>query len=111
MTDLRAHIEWRKLNVPIPILNDQILSLLNEGIVYIHGRCIDQSPILIMDFGKLSELLNTGRLTPQLFCNLHNFYARYIQNNMLLPGQVEKWIILTNLNGFPLKEMPIELFK
>ena len=93
----------------MPVLTDVSLALLKEGILYIHGRCIDQCPIIIMDFGNLSRLLRNG-LQPETLSHLSNFLASYILNNMLVPGQVEKWIFITNLNGFSLKELPVPFF-
>ena len=29
---------------------------------------------------------------------------------MILPGQTEKWIVITNINQFPIKDLPITLF-
>ncbi len=34
-----------------------------------------------------------------------------MQYNMLVPGQVEKWVNLTNINQFPIKNIPITIFK
>ena len=31
--------------------------------------------------------------------------------NMMIPGQVEKWVVLVNINQFSLKNLPITLFK
>ena len=45
------------------------------------------------------------------YCALHNFYAMYMEKNMLIPGQVEKWVVITNLGKFQLKDMPLAMFK
>ena len=37
--------------------------------------------------------------------------AGYIIRNMLVPGQVEKWLIILNINHFSLKKLPVRLFK
>jgi hypothetical protein len=80
------------------MLTDETLKLLNSGILYLHGRTMDMSPILVLDFIKLAELLNKKLINDGNFCALHNFFASYIINNMTLPGQVEKWVIITNIN-------------
>jgi hypothetical protein len=38
MADLKVHVSWRKSNVPLPILQDATLKVLNKGLIYIHGR-------------------------------------------------------------------------
>ena len=40
-----------------------------------------------------------------------NFYCSYIQQNMLVQGNVEKWVSLTNINKFSVKKLPIPFFK
>ena len=56
-------------------------------------------------------MVDLNEMTATTFLQLHNFFARYIQCNMLLPGQVEKYIGLVNINKFSLKDLPINLFK
>lgn len=47
--DIVYHLQWRQTNVPIPILQDKTLFLINSGMFYIHGRCFDGSPVVIFD--------------------------------------------------------------
>jgi hypothetical protein len=47
---------------------------------------MDYSPIMLLDFYRLSEMLNNNEIDENVFCNLHNFLAEYIQHNMLVPG-------------------------
>ena len=42
---------------------------------------------------------------------MHNFMSLYAMNNMMLPGQVERWVTICNINQFSLKEMPVAMFK
>lgn len=74
------------------------MRLLGTGILYIHGRAMDLAPILILDLIKLGDLLDANQITPEMFTNLMNFYCSYMQQNMLVPGHVEKWVSLTNVN-------------
>ena len=76
--DMKYHLEWRQTNVPVPLLQDSTLRLLKSGIMYIHGRCKDQSPILVVNFGVLQDLLTRGIIDSGNFCSLHNFYGLYI---------------------------------
>ena len=82
----------------MPMLTNKIIEILKSGIIYIHGRCKDFQPIVILDFIKLEDLLTRKVITNFNFCSAHNFLATYIENNMLLPGQVEKWSTITNIN-------------
>ena len=79
--------------------------------MYIHGRTKDLSPILVLDWKKLAELLKNKEIDNFVFNNLHNFISHYVMNNMMVPGQVERWTTYLNLGKFPLKSMPINMFK
>lgn len=46
-------MEWRQTNVPLPLLTDRTLKLLSMGILYLHGRCMDGTPLLYLDIGQL----------------------------------------------------------
>ena len=97
--------------MPRPRLQEDIHRLMQSGIVYIHGRTKDHSPILVLDFIKLSELLKKKQITNQSFCALHNHYGQYIDRNMLIPGQAERWVTITNINQFAIKDLPLSMFK
>ena len=60
--DIIYHLEWRQTNIPIPYLTDRTLTVLNKGILYIHGRCMDYSPIILLDFYRLSEMLRNNEI-------------------------------------------------
>jgi hypothetical protein len=57
ISDIIYHFEWRHTNIPIPLLTDATLYVLKKGFFYIHGRAKDLSPLVVLDFFKLSELL------------------------------------------------------
>ena len=78
--------------------------------MYLHGRTKDLSPILIIDIKNLAGLLERKELDPESFCMLHNFLSNYMTLNMLTPGQVEKWIVIFNLNQYPVSQLPISMF-
>lgn len=50
-------------------------------------------------------------IDPDTFCSLHNFMAGYISHNMLVPGQVERWIVILNINHFSINKLPVKMFK
>ncbi len=84
--DLYVHLQWRQTNIPIPMLQDRTLTLLNKGLFYIHGRCKDYSPIMVFDLKTMAELLEKNEIDNCNFQNIHNFFANYIIMNMLVPG-------------------------
>ena len=94
--DMRSHLEWRQTNRPMPILNEQSLQLLKRGALYVHGRCKDLGPLLICNMGVVGQMMEEGNMCCESFCNLHNFLAGYMQKNMLVPGQVDRWITIVD---------------
>jgi hypothetical protein len=111
IASVKIHLEWRQDNIPFPYLDDGSLALLHSGIMYIHGRCKDHSPILCLNFIMLSDLFKKKMMDEHKFCRIHNFFATYMQKNMLIPGQVERWCVILNVNNFSLKELPLMMFK
>ena len=43
--------------IPMPLLTDKTLKLLKSGIMYLHGRGKDGSPVLFIEMGKIIGLL------------------------------------------------------
>lgn len=111
LPEVLFHLEWRQTNIPRPYLTDRALNLIDKGLMYIHGRCKDQAPIIVLNFKALADMLKMKTIDPPTFLNLHNFYANYILNNMLVPGQCEKWITITDIAQFSLKDLPVAMFK
>ena len=83
---MKYHLEWRQTSVPLPVFTDKTSNLLKLGILYIHGRAKDMSPILIFDFVRLQHMLDNELIDTSSFCQLHAFMGNYISYNMLLPG-------------------------
>ena len=67
--------------------------------------------MIYLDLVKLQNLLNQKMIDPDTFCSLHNFMAGYISHNMLVPGQVERWIVILNINHFSINKLPVKMFK
>ena len=57
--ELKAHLEWRQVYYPLPMLSKEGLNLLNSGFLYVHGRTKDMSPMLIMDWKNLGALIKS----------------------------------------------------
>ena len=101
---------WRQQNIPLPILNEKALNMLRNGIMYIHGRTKDLHPIIVLDIKNLGALIEQDKIDVEAFGMMHNFLQNYIALNMHVPGQIEKNLIILNLNQFPLSQLPIKMF-
>ena len=104
-------MEWRQINFPIPILNEQSLRLLKKGAIYCHGRAKDLSPILHINVNKIGQMMDAGDMSHEAFINLHNFVTGYINQNMFVPGQVDRWLTIGDLAQFSIMRVPVNIFR
>ena len=44
------------------------------------------SPIMILDFKRLKELLANKETDDEIFCHLHNYIANYMYLNIMVKG-------------------------
>ena len=96
--ELVPFLEWRQTNIPVPKLDARCLNIINKGHLYIHGRTRDMSPIMILDFKRMAEMLEKEESDNKVFCQMHNFMSNYLTFNMLVTGQVERWVLYVNIN-------------
>ena len=92
------YIHWHKNMFPMIIQpGDNLYKLLNLGFLYIYGRDHQFRPILICQpyiFQKNSKLFTHDEVI-----KASAFLFQYIVNNMLIPGQIENWIMILNFEG------------
>lgn len=79
--------------------------------MYLHGRCKDLSPIIVANMAVIGRMIEEEDLCAESFCNLHSFITGYMMMNMLVPGQVDRWVIIIDNSQFSLLNMPIGMFR
>lgn len=89
-----AH-EWRAKAIPNSYFSlwGKVEGLLPTGAIYVHGRDHRFRPILVVNL----ERFDLNRHSVDEYCDLLCFTLEYILKHMLLPGQVENWVVLTDL--------------
>ena len=102
MTD---YINWFEKTFPMMISpKDKSWELLNNGFLYIYGRDHQFRPIMVcqpyilqnkMDYFSNSDIVNVCL-----------FVCQFAVNNLLIPGQIENWIMFFNLKGTSLLSLP-----
>lgn len=92
---LRQAVEWRLrvFHIDYRHLYAGLRTVLCSGFVYVHGRDHVYRPCVIMDYAKLS--LRLAPLDHYLLAIA--FTLEYVTRNMLIPGQVENWVVVTDL--------------
>lgn len=76
--------------------------------MYCHGRDKYFRPCIVLD-SSVFESIRSKR--PDLFemdviCTAGVFLLSYVRKHMFLPGQVENWVIINNLNKLALNKVP-----
>ncbi len=99
------YINWFETTFPMKITpKDKSWELLNNGFLYIYGRDHQFRPIMVcqpyllqkkMDYFSNSDIVNVCL-----------FVCQFAVNNLLIPGQIENWIMFFNLKGTSLLSLP-----
>lgn len=108
ITAIFDHQNWIKTKLPIK-LNKAILEILNSGFIYIQGRDYCFRPIIIM---KLDVYLkHKNKYSFEDWNNAVLFLFEYTKNNLFIPGQIENWVTIANLENCSLLTLPSDLKK
>mmetsp|Transcript_13917 Transcript_13917/g.26089 ORF Transcript_13917/g.26089 Transcript_13917/m.26089 type:complete len:453 (+) Transcript_13917:86-1444(+) len=99
-----ASHEWRSKVLPDSYhsLWGKIQRVLNSGMIYVHGRDHRFRPILVVNL----ERMNLKRFTVEEYSDLLCFTLEYMRTHMLLPGQVENWVVIVDLCKIGLTAIP-----
>ena len=81
----------------IKTIDKRIRFILNYGFLYMYGRDVHFRPIIIIEVSKSSELLDKLKYSFDELKQAMIFFMNYIVNYILLPGQIENWILICDL--------------
>ena len=90
------NINWLE-NLPKTIC-DKTINLLNSGFMYVHGRDHHFRPVIFV----------TIKVVKNILCKNYNFddinksiifLMNYVMKYLLIPGQIENWIIFVDFDG------------
>ncbi|CAG9311888.1 unnamed protein product [Blepharisma stoltei] len=91
---IQAHLDWKSQWPNYMNVYPLVQNILNSGGVYIHGRDIYYRPLIVLKLSKLAEY------TYQEFIACAYFLLEFVIDSMLLPGQIENWVMLLDFEGF-----------
>lgn len=74
-----------------------IKDILNSGIIYVHGRDSDYRPIIVFNINEFTNHKNA--YSENDWTNAILFVCNYVIKELLIPGQVETWNIILNLEN------------
>ena len=99
------YIEWFQKTFPMNITpKDKSWELLNNGFLYIYGRDHQFRPIIVCQPYILQNKMDYFSNTDVV--NVCLFVCQFAVNNLLIPGQIENWIMFFNLKGTSLLSLP-----
>ncbi|SJK85962.1 CRAL/TRIO domain [Babesia microti strain RI] len=101
--DVKNHLKWRSENLPID--QKQIEPFLDMGFCYIFGRDKCARPIVVIRLSKASNLKK------EVMLRVLYYWLELILSKMLVPGKIEQWRILVDLNSYNIFNMPLSFLK
>lgn len=102
---LQSSISWRlgRLQNSFRSLFPECSHLLNSGSIYFHGRDKRFRPLLIINLDKINFKENSV----DSYCTLLCFLLEFAVQRLMIPGQIENWLIITDLCNKSLMSLPI----
>ena len=88
------------------IIDRRIRFILNYGILYMYGRDAHFRPIIIVEVNKSCELLDKLQYTFDELRQGMIYFMNYIVNYILIPGQIENWILICDLKDVGMTKFP-----
>ena len=103
---LKNYVEWRISNIP-PVLNDLCEELIRAGFLYIHGRDKKWRPLIVLNPTALLQFKHhDGEKLCLEVIKWCVFVIEYMQKNIFLPGQIENYILIVDVNRLGVTEIP-----
>ena len=99
------YFKWYKSFFPLNIQpGDKVVQVLNSGFLYAFGRDHRFRPLLICQPYILQKCLKL--YSDDDIYNASIFICQYMVNYMMIPGQIENWIMIVNMDGTSILSIP-----
>lgn len=109
IVNLLQYVEFRKGYFPMRPTDKAIEILTTTGFLYCHGRDRSFRPILISR--AESYLANVKKYSYDDWLNAIIYFSEYVIRHMMIPGQVETWNTIADLNNVSLLSLPTDFHK
>ena len=80
---------------------------MNSGAVYIHGRDSKYRPLIVINLSKIHKKTKLLEDYSNLFCYL----IEYSIENLMIPGKIENFVLITDLNKLNSSDLPKDELK
>jgi len=103
-----SHLEWRSEFLP-PKINEKVMEILNIGYLYIHGRDHRFRPIIHINASVINKYTKKYNFDDWNLATI--YFMEYTIKNLLLPGQIENWVIICDLKDVSVMSLPSDFKK
>ena len=86
-------------------INEKIISLLNSGFLYVYGRDHHFRPIIIVSIKTCTNLISQKKYAFEDISESIIYLLNYVIKYILIPGQIENWVILVDFKGVGLSDV------
>jgi hypothetical protein len=106
LESIRQHLQWRNENLPKEI-TFKAMEILNSGFLYVHGRDSRFRPLIILITKYFFK--HNSRYTYNDWETAIIYLLEHIIKHLLVPGQIEGWNIICDVQGLSIVFPPKEL--
>jgi len=101
-----TYLGWRDEHVP-PRLTSLCEKLIHSGFLYIHGRDRRFRPLIVLNPTALLAFKSISQdVLGEEIIKSSIFIIEYVLKNMFLPGQIENYIVIIDVNKLGVSEIP-----
>lgn len=98
--------ETTKFIFSIPTsINNKIISILNSGFFYVYGRDHHFRPIIVVSIKTCKKLVEKEKIQFEDIKDSLIYLINYILKYMMVPGQIENWIIFVDFDDVGLSNL------
>ena len=106
-TSIKFKHDYQKSKFPL-LIDEDIAELINQGLIYIHGRDKNFRPIVFLNALKLTQ---KKWLQDHHLVNLIVLLYSYMDEFMLVEGRIENFILIIDCNDISLFNAPYAMIK
>ena len=86
-------------------INNNIISILNSGFLYVYGRDHHFRPIIVVSIKTISNLISKKVYQYEDINQSIIYLLRYILKYNFIPGQIENWVIIVDFKDVGLSDV------
>lgn len=103
---VKQYNEWVIKTLPVPF-DDETRTFINSGLMYVHGRDHRFRPIIVFNAYRIDlKIINEDQMLKGI-----TYLLEIVMKYYFIPGQVENWVLIMDLNGSGLSSLSTSTIK